>query len=511
MREHLGQTLHAIMQVLESAKGSEERMLRVMVLLRRIVPHEQCALFVAPRGREPRLLTLPSTSPDVRAALMETLVELHGQLVDVRVRPLESRPRRWGAHLAVPLIGNDEAIGVLLVRCAPFEGSAALYTEQHLRELSIVGSQLAAYLVMVGQALALDEARRDAETANRMKDEFLALVSHELKTPLTSMLAWARMLHSHESGSRAMAVAAIERNVEAQTKLVDEILDLACVANANMRLDLEAVDAANLVRTAVEQQRLLAEQRSIRLETNLDESVDPLVVDPTRVVQVISSLLGDAIQNSQSGGRVGIRLERAGVHARIQVIDHVKGISPEAKLGAGLAVMKTVVDTHGGQFRAESSGEGNGTTFTIELPLPVEARQDGQRLLAEIRVLLVDDDDDMRLAVMAVLEQYGAEVTAVASVTDALVALESWRPHVLLSDISMPGEGGYDLIREVASRDATLPAAALTSFARHEDRKRALAAGFQMHLAKPFDALRLVTAVATLTGRSQAKRSLALT
>jgi signal transduction histidine kinase/CheY-like chemotaxis protein len=505
MRDHLGQTLHAIVQVLESAKGSEERLLRVMVLLRRIVPHEQCALFVVQRGREPRLLALPSTTPEVRAALIETLVELHGQLVDVSVRPVQSRPRRGGTHLAVPLVGNDEAIGVLFVRCAPVEGHAAVYTEQHLRELSIVGSLLAAYLVMVDQARALDEARCDAEAANRMKDEFLALVSHELKTPLTSMLAWAHMLRSKDSGSRAKAVEAIERNVEAQKKLVDEVLDLACVANADMRLDLEAVEAASLIRSAVERQRLLAARRSIRLETILDESVDRLVVDPIRVVQVISSVLAAAIETTQCGGRVGVRLERAGVRARIQVIDHVKGIAPEVKLGAGLPVVKTVVGAHGGEFRAESSGEENGTIFTIELPLPVEMPPDAQGLLAGIRVLLVDDDDDMRLAASAVLEQHGAEVKAVSSAASALAALESSTPHVLLSDISLACESGYDLMREVASRDAKLPAGALTSFARDEDRERAREAGFQMHLAKPFDALRLVTAVATLTGRSSAQ------
>jgi CheY-like chemotaxis protein len=359
--------------------------------------------------------------------------------------------------------------------------------------------------VMVDQARALDEARCDAEAANRMKDEFLALVSHELKTPLTSMLAWAHMLRSKDSGSRAKAVEAIERNVEAQKKLVDEVLDLACVANADMRLDLEAVEAASLIRSAVERQRLLAARRSIRLETILDESVDRLVVDPIRVVQVISSVLAAAIETTQCGGRVGVRLERAGVRARIQVIDHVKGIAPEVKLGAGLPVVKTVVGAHGGEFRAESSGEENGTIFTIELPLPVEMPPDAQGLLAGIRVLLVDDDDDMRLAASAVLEQHGAEVKAVSSAASALAALESSTPHVLLSDISLACESGYDLMREVASRDAKLPAAALTSFARDEDRERAREAGFQMHLAKPFDALRLVTAVATLTGRSSAQ------
>jgi CheY-like chemotaxis protein len=392
-----------------------------------------------------------------------------------------------------------------------------------------VGAQLAAYIVLVSQARALDEARREAEAANRMKDQFLALVSHELKTPLTSMLAWAAMLRSEDTvpSERTRAFEAIERNVQKQTMLIDEILDLACISSAYLRLNLESVAPASLIMAAVAEQLIHATRRSVRLETIIDESVHPLVVDRIRIVQVISNLLGSAIQITPSGGHVEVHLKRVGTHARIQVVDYGKGIqsedSPQVfdgfradpppvlrachELGMGLEVAKTLVEAHGGRVRAESLGEDHGSTVSVELPLPAEAPEEALLPLVGIRVLLVDDDDDLCSAAALVLEMHGAEVTAVASAAAALAALAHLRPHVLLSDISMPGENGYDLMRKVAALDAMLPAAALTSFALEADKRRALAAGFQMHLAKPFNIEALVAAVATLTGRSFAKSS----
>jgi signal transduction histidine kinase/ActR/RegA family two-component response regulator len=550
VRELLGRTLHGIAQVLESAKGSEERIGRVLELVRRIVPYEQCALFRAEPGRAPRLVVVPAPPPDIRATLLETLGHLHGRLVDERVQAQEPHARQWGAHLAVPLIGNDAAIGVLFVSDVAPDGPAGGYTEQHLRELAIVAAHLAGYLLIVDQARALDAARADAEAANRMKDEFLALVSHELKTPLTSTLAWAHLLGSEEMppSERARAVEEIGRSVRTQAKLIDQILELACIVTADLHLDLQPVEAASLIQAAVEEQRQRAEERSIRLETNLDESVHQLVVDPVRIVQVISNLLAKAIHFAPSGGHVGIRLDRAGGHARIQLVDHGKAIPPAVSrqafeqatgvmsiarlagiphgvvshlfeafragqdpvtraygdLGIGLALVKTLVEAHGGRVRAETSAEEDGSTFTVELPLPAEAPQRAGHELVGVRVLLVDDDHDMRAAACAVLELHGAEVTAVASAAAALEALERSRPHVLVSDISMPGESGWDLMRKVAARDATLPAAALSARAKEEGRTRALEAGFRMLLAKPIEAQALVTAVATLAGRPHA-------
>jgi signal transduction histidine kinase len=430
MRGSLGRTLQDIAQVLESTKGADGRIHRVLELLQKIVPYEQCALLEAQPGREPRLIVVPATPADARATLLQTLTDLHRRLVDERVHP-QPRAKQWVAHLAIPLVGNDEAIGVLFVSGAAPLASAGGYSEQHLRELSIVGAHLTGYLMMMDQVRALDQARREAEAANRMKDEFLAMVSHELRTPLTSTLAWAQMLGSEEVGpsGRIRAVEAIERNVRAQAKLIDEILDLACIVTANLRLDLEVVEPANLIRAAVEEQRLRAERRSIRLETALDESVNRLLVDPARMVQVISNLLAKAIHFTPSGGHVVLRLERVGTHARIQVIDHgsgiwpavlphvfegaagvmsiarLAGIPPEVlphvfesfragqnpatraygELGVGLAIVKTVVEAHGGRVRAESLGEEKGSTFTVELPLPADAPGDPALVTAGAR------------------------------------------------------------------------------------------------------------------------------
>jgi signal transduction histidine kinase/CheY-like chemotaxis protein len=552
VRELLGRTLHDVAQVLESAEGSEKRMLHVLEHLRRIVPYEQCALLAAQPGRERRLLVPPTTLPEVRATLSETLDDLHARLVDERGLSQRARQTQWGTHLAVPLVANDETIGVLFVSGPPSEGPAGPYTPQHLRELSIVGALLAGYLAIVDQARTLDVARRGAEAANRAKDEFVALISQELKTPLTSTLLWARTLGSAETdpSGRIAAAKAIERNAEVQTKLVDEILELASIATARLRLDLKSVEPAALIRAAVLEQRLLAEQRSIRIETALDESIDRLVVDPVRIVQVISSLLAKAIHFTPDGGHVGVRLERASARARIRVIDYGNGFSTEAwprvfqqaaditaiarladispgvltqvfedfrggrdpvawafeQLGVGLAVVKTLVEAQGGWVYTQRLGDESSSAFTVELPIPV-APPDAQRLLAGVSVLIVDDDDELRDAAREALEKEGAEVTAVGSAAAALAVLERSKPHVLLSDLSMPGESGHDLVSEVLAHGAALPAVAVTTLPTDEARRRALAAGVRVHLSKPFEAGGLVTAVASLTGRSGGAKS----
>jgi signal transduction histidine kinase len=545
MRKSLGRTLHDIAQILESAEGSEERMVRVLERLGCIVPYEQCVLFKPRFGAETQLFVVPPVSPEKRVTLSETLANLYGLFVDDRAHATETSTRQEAEHLAIPLVGNDTVVGVLLVRRAASAVRAGGYTERHLRALSIVGAQLASYLMVVDQARTLDSIRHQAEMANLMKDEFLAMVSHQLKSPLTSTLAWAHVLGAEDldASGRAHAVEAIARNVVGQAKLVEDILELACIVKADLRLALKAVDPSALVQAAIEQQRSRAERRKIRIETFMDESVRELVVDPARIVRVISSLLAKAIHFTPRGGKVDIRFDRVGAHARIQVIDHgaarsdalpqvyedtagvlsiaeLAGVVPGVlanrfksfrtresaiardfgELGVGLATVKTVVEAHGGRVRAEVLEGQTGAAFTVELPLPgVSGRT--QPILAGIRVLLVEDEDDMRDAVRALLEQNGAEVTGVASAAAALAALEGSRPHVLLSGLSMPDESGYDLMRKVAERDARLPSAALTSRGTAEDRGHVLAAGFLMHLAKPFEAQALIRAVAILAER----------
>ena len=266
----------------------------------------------------------------------------------------------------------------------------------------------------------------------------------------------------------------------------------------------------------------------------MDASVERLLVDPHRLGQVVENLLANAVKFTPSGGNVAVRLERAGAHARIRVIDTGKGIRPEllphvferfrqadssttrshGGLGVGLALVKNLVELHGGRVHAESPGEEKGATFTVELPLAPEAparpRAPGARELTGIRVLLVDDDENVRDAVQMVLDRHGAEVRAVGSAAAALEVLGEWRPDVLLSDLAMPGESGCDLMRKAAAHDPTLPAAALTAHGR-EVEGEALAAGFRIVLAKPIEAKMLVGAIADLAGRSAPRGAAART
>jgi len=537
--EPVGRVFYDIAQALESAEDSEARVTFVLERLRSLVPYERCAVFEALPGREPRLIVAPGTAPAERegleatiAALLVRLVEEHGH---ARVAPPGPRP-----HLAVPLIGLDDVVGVLYV-----SGPDGTYEERHVRALSVVAAKLAAYLSMLRasaleaeRTLELDQARQAAETANRAKDEFLALVSHELRTPLTTILAWADVLRSKETreADRTRALEAIERSVSRQAKLIEDLLDLSCVATATLRLDLRAVEPARLIEAAVRALRPRAERKSIRLEAALDESVTPLIADPHRLSQIVASLVANAIKFTPEGGRVEVRLERAGVLARIRVIDNGAGISPEVLpwlfeafrqadsssrrphggLGVGLALVKDLVALHGGHVRAESPGEEKGATFTVELPLAgvapaapaqpegQEGARGGERPLAGIRVLVVDDDRDISEVLRFVLERQGAVVTAAASAAEALAVIERSLPDVLLSDVAMPGESGYDLMRQIVARkgEGSLPAVALSSYAPGQDLRQALASGFRMQLAKPVDPETLIAAVATLAGRT---------
>ncbi len=524
-RESTSRVLYDIAHVLESADGSEERVFRVLDLLRTVVPFEHCALLHVVPEREPQLVVARSGLPAAPTELRDRLVKLFALFAEDPAHELDTEPSPPG-RLAVPLVQLDGVTGVLEVSSA-----ADAYAVHHLRVLSVVAAQLAAHLTLLrartveaDRARELDEARRTAEAANRAKDEFLALVSHELKTPLSSTLAWAHDLGTGglDAGARAHAVDGIERGVRAQANLIDEILELAGVATAALRLDLRAIEPGRSIKATIERLRLQAEERAIRIDTVLDPSVTALVVDPDRFDQIVSNLVANALAVSPEGGRIEVRLERADDLARIRVTDAGVGIAPEllpqmfegfqrqrspspgtpGQLWVGLAVVKQLVECHGGRVHAECDGEQSGATITVELPLRSE-----QRPLAGLRVLLVDDDADIREAFQAVLEARGAEVTAADSVAGALAALERSRPDVLLSELALPRQSGYDLVRELVARDPSLPIAALTKYGRPEESRRALAAGFRMHLPKPIEVDALVAAVAHLAGRRVPARS----
>jgi signal transduction histidine kinase/CheY-like chemotaxis protein len=535
----IGRALYDITLLLESGDGADGRVRRVLELLRSLVPYEQCAILEARLGHEPHVVLVPETSPEDRVLLTSMLVDIFGQVVDAKAPASSRAARTTGLHLAVPLVGLDEVIGLCFVR-----SPAGEFTVEHLQALSLVAAKLAAYFTTLRARAELaelarerDEARRAAEAANRAKDEFLALVSNELKTPLSSILAWTHQLRSQtdDAAARAHAIDEVERNVQVQTKLIEKILDLACIASAKLRLNLRIIEPAGVIKATIEGLRLEAERKSIRLESDLDTAAMPLVLDRDRIGQVVSTLVANAIHRTPAGGQVEVRLERAAGHARIQVSNTGHGIGREALpqvfdpfrsapgapfaraddgLGVPLAVVKDLVELHGGRVRAESAGPEQGTTFTVELPhlpkargapslLPASERSDG--LLAGIRVLLVDHDLGLRESLKSVLDAYGAEVTGVASAPEALAELERCSPDVVLfGDLETRGETVYELMGQIAARTCSLPVASISAW-RLEEREREIAAGFRLHLAKPLAIGELVDAVANLAGRMRGK------
>jgi signal transduction histidine kinase/ActR/RegA family two-component response regulator len=389
---------------------------------------------------------------------------------------------------------------------------------------------------------ALEKARVDAETANRAKDEFLAVVSHELRTPLTPVLAWARMLRSGQLDPEATtrALDSIERNVKVQAQLIGDLLDVSRIISGKLRLDVQQVDVAPVVETAVESVRPTAEVKGVRLQMTIDPRAGLVSGDPDRLQQVVWNLLSNAIKFTPKEGQVQVQVSRVDSHIAITISDTGKGIGADflpyvfdrfrqadstitrsyGGLGLGLAIVRHLVELHGGHVHAESAGEGQGASFTVELPLAVVqgAPSPGAihptassgvpftpaPTLVGVRVLVVDDEPDTLETLWAILSQCGAEVRTAGSAVEALGIMQEWPPSLLVADIGMPGEDGYALLRKVreleADRGGTVPALALTGYARVEDRVKVLAAGFQMHVAKPIEPAELVAVVANLAG-----------
>ena len=389
------------------------------------------------------------------------------------------------------------------------------------------------------------EARLQSEEANRIKDDFLATLSHELRTPLNAILGWAQMLQTHNlsESDAEKALATIERNARSQSQLIEDLLDVSRIITGKLRLDVRAVDLTGVVTAAVDAVRPAAEAKSIRLQTLLDPQAGPISGDPDRLQQVVWNLLSNAVKFTPKGGRIQVRLERINSHVEIIISDTGKGIEPEflpnvfdrfrqsdgsitrrhGGLGLGLAIVRQLVELHGGIVSVESAGEGQGSTFTVNLPLlPIraEARRNEERVhpaarssalvdcppeLAGLSVLLVDDEADSRELLNLVLGSCGAEVTLASSAAEAFRLIQHERFDVLISDIGMPEEDGFSLIikiRELSiEKGGSLPAVALTAYARAEDRIQALRSGFQMHIAKPVEPSELVVVVANLAGR----------
>jgi PAS domain S-box-containing protein len=389
-------------------------------------------------------------------------------------------------------------------------------------------------------------ARMTAQRATRLKDEFLATLSHELRTPLSAILGWTQVLlrgatpKGPEEQKRAVEV--IDRNARAQVQLIDDLLDLSRIMTGKLRLDLHQVAFSSVVEAAVDSAKPAAEAKGIRLKAIMGAGQDIVSADSTRLQQVVWNLLTNAIKFTPKGGQVQVLLQRVNSHLELSVSDTGIGIPPNylphvfdrfsqkdtsttrafGGLGLGLAICKQLVELHGGVITAVSEGEGKGATFSVHLPLsivrfneksaprihPTAETQPDEMLslprLDRVHVFAVDDEPDARELLRTVLEDQGAKVTGFASADDVLAALKTVKPTILVCDVGMPNMDGYQLIRKLRaeeSRSERVPALALTAFARAEDRKRSLVAGYQAHIAKPFDVGELILLIADLVGR----------
>jgi PAS domain S-box-containing protein len=388
------------------------------------------------------------------------------------------------------------------------------------------------------------DARRHAEEADRLKDEFLATLSHELRTPLTSILGWASMIRNGEveGNNASRAIETIERNARSQARLIDDLLDVSRIITGNLRLDLHPLNLAPIVEGALDALRPTADVKGIKLQTHFVPEECLVKGDPNRLRQVIWNLLSNAIKFTQRGGRVSIDLTCVESTARLTVSDTGDGISAEflpyvfdrfrqaegsisrkqGGLGLGLAVARHLVELHGGTITAESEGLGNGAVFTVDLPLAQERRdparaeerrreverrhsRSGVIRLDGIHVLLVEDDDDSRKLLGTMVKHYGAKVTSTKSAAKALEVFENEVPDVIISDIGMPDQDGYELIRKLRAlpveKGGNIPAIALTGYASRKDRERALNSGYNQHIAKPIEQADMISAIAALVGR----------
>jgi PAS domain S-box-containing protein len=379
----------------------------------------------------------------------------------------------------------------------------------------------------------LSAAEEAAVAANRAKDDFVAAVSHELRTPLNSILGWAQMLKQGvlDAPTRERALDTIVRNAQMQSQLVNDLVDISRVVSGQLRLDIREVELIPVIKEAIETIRPAAAVKEITIVDELDPKAEPILGDPSRMQQVIWNLISNAIKFTPAGGRITVLLERVGRDVRIVVRDTGRGIakdflpfvfdrfrqadtrgSRQGGLGLGLSIVRHLVELHGGSVEARSAGENQGSEFAVTIPWwnpkDVRPRSPGEddvprdADLENLRVLLVEDDADNRDLLSTMLLSFKAEVRATASASEALVALEEWRPDIVVSDINMPDGDGYNLIRAIRGlppeRGGLTPAVALTAFARQEDHRRALDAGYQVHIPKPANPAKVVAVLGFL-------------
>jgi signal transduction histidine kinase/CheY-like chemotaxis protein len=440
----------------------------------------------------------------------------------------ELRPRRSGklgvrGLLAVPLVGRSgQAAGSMLLT-AKVQGEFDEFDE---RVLGFVGRII---------AIAAENAHlyEEAQEANRLKDEFLTTLSHELRTPLNAIVGWTHLLRSGALKGDEMerAVETIDRNAKAQTQLISDVLDVSRIVSGRLRLNVSPIRPSSVVEEAVESLRTAAEARRIKLRTVVDTAAGPVLADPDRLRQIVWNLVANAIKFTPAGGQVQVQLGLDGREVAITVTDNGVGIVTDflphvfdrfrqanasstrahGGLGLGLALVRHLTELHGGSVSAESSGEGRGATFRVKLPLLTPESTDeasrgavGDAKLAGVRVLVLDDDPDLLEVIRAVLVREKARVIAVPTAQEAFEHVQRLDADVLISNLRVPGEDGYALIRRIRAlgpeRGGGIAAVALTGYVGTEDRQTAFLAGFQAHLAKPVEPTQLIAVVAGLAG-----------
>jgi Signal transduction histidine kinase len=468
------------------------------------------------------------------------------------INPVLRREAR--SLIGAPLIVKGELIGVIHADTAKLKR----FAENDVRLLQLAADRVALAIEQRRLYEVEQQARRQAEEANRTKDEFLAIVSHELRSPLNAILGYTRMLRSGPEDREGFnkVTGVIERSAKAQLQIIEDLLDSARIVTGKLRIEPSLIDLVPALEAALDTVRSAAEAKGITLVANFSHLPEQVLGDSTRLQQVVWNLLTNAVKFTQEGGRVELRMEGAADHIRIAVSDTGKGIEPEflpfvfdrfrqadsssgrryGGLGLGLSLVKHLVELHGGTITAASEGAGRGTTFTITLPrrhlelIPspspaVTSREvrvedaiprDQHLSLEGLSVLVVDDQEEARVVLTHALSEYGAQVTTASSGAEALAILsrplDGRRPDALILDIAMPGEDGYDVLKKMRALEVEqgavvnqIPAIALTAHARVEDRVRALNAGFQMHVAKPVEPTELAVVILSLIKRSDIK------
>jgi PAS domain S-box-containing protein len=463
--------------------------------------------------------TTPRLLSSVEDSLLISLAASHDQIIFLKELKLVS-------GLLVPVVVRKRAIGFFAFFSS--ERSSG-FSETELKSVEELARRTG---ILIENAKLFQEAQE----ASRIKDEFLATVSHELRTPMTSILGWSRLLLSADldEKNRKRAIETIDRNARSQSQIIDDLLDISRIITGKLQLEVKPINLARIIEQAVDSLRPAADVKNIHLSIYLDSTIGPVSGDPNRIQQIIWNLLSNAIKFTPDGGRVQIRLENQNSRAQIVIKDTGIGISKEflpyvfdrfrqadgsmtrkfGGLGLGLAIVRYIVELHAGTVSAFSNGENQGSVFIVSLPIiqsvsnrktdsaEEEEMVDYHPVIGGLKILVIDDEPDALDLVVTLLSQCGADTRGTCSAAEGVTLFDEWRPDLIVSDLGMPGEDGYEFIKRIRSRSSEeggqTPAAALTAYARTEDRLRSLSAGFQAHITKPVEPSELIDILSTL-------------